>query len=182
VIRVLLGALLLVAASADASIDYEKLAGITAGLERREGHFVQHKYLASVDATLKSSGRYSFERDKMIRWLIEEPIRNELLLTADGLVDNPGAFGESSTGIAGNPAAAALGRMLFAILTADWEQLAEYFDIDGDLEGEHWQVTLTPRKQSLQASFTRIDLSGSKYPAEILLHETGGNWTRIRLE
>lgn len=178
----LAGLLLLLPSASPAAIDLSRLARLTADSERHEGRFVQDKYLASVDASLRSSGRYSYERGNLLRWRIEEPVSSELLLTAEGVVSNGSGDEAPWLETSGNPTAAAMGRVLFAVLIADWEQLSEYFELDGDLAGERWHVVLTPRDAILGEVFSSIELRGEKRPEEILLHETGGNRTRILLE
>lgn len=178
----LLGSLLLWALPVSAAIDIDRLAKLTADIEQREGRFVQEKYLASVDASLHSSGSYSFLRGRSLRWRIEKPVSSEVTVTADGTVSSHDPGGAALLSAADNPVGAALGKMLFAILTADWTQLAEFFEIDGTLSTARWQVELRPRDPALAAMFSHIELRGERFPTEILLHETGGNRTRIRLE
>ncbi len=55
-----------------------------------QGNFRQEKYLAVIDATLKSSGRYRYRRGESMRWQILEPVQSELLMTPDGLSNRQG--------------------------------------------------------------------------------------------
>jgi len=179
---VLLCGLLLLPLQLAAGVDLDRLAGLTANIEQREGHFRQEKYLAAVDTSLKSSGSYSFLPGRSLRWTIEEPVSSELLVTADGAVSSRDQGQVAQLNSAENPVAAELGKILFAMLTADWQRLAEYFEIDGDLADTRWQVDLKPRNAVLASVFTHVELRGERLPSEILLHETGGNRTWIRLE
>jgi len=81
-----------------------------------------------------------------------------------------------------NPAAAALGEIFFALLTADWAILESHVELSGNIDGDNWHAVLEPREQSTRLVFSRVELSGSKLLEKIVLHESSGDRTTIRLD
>ena len=174
--------LLALASAARADISFAQLAQITSTPERHRGSFEQEKYLAAVDASLRSSGVFDFERGKSIRWEILEPIASELLLTPDGISGRSGDQTLLELDAGANPAVAALGEVFFAVLTSDWDSLATRVELSGSIDGGSWHAVLVPKDDVAASVFTRLELFGKELLQKIVLHESGGDRTTIRLD
>lgn len=169
---------LLLSAGVRADISFAELTELSRAPARHEGRFTQEKYIRSVDASLHSNGKFAYRRGESIRWQTLQPIRSKLLLTPEGIRSDQGLLLQLDS----NPMAAAMGEVLFALLTADWDRLAEYFELSGNAAPPRWQAVLVPRKQALDQWFVRIELAGSALPEQIVIHERSGNRTTIRLD
>lgn len=178
----LVASLLALSFNARAEISFSQLAQITGMPEKHAGSFVQEKYLQAVDASLESSGVFDYERGKSIRWKILEPIQSELLMTPQGVSSTQNGEELLQLDTSANPAATLLGEILFAILTADWEILESYVELNGSIDGDNWHAVLQPLEQSARLVFKRVELSGSGLLEKIVLFESSGNRTTIRLE
>lgn len=174
--------LLVLAPAARADISFNLLAQITGTPERHRGSFEQEKYLAAVDASLRSSGVFDFERGKSIRWEILEPIESELLLTPEGISGRAGDEALLELDAAANPAVAALGEIFFAVLTSDWNTLATRVELSGSIDGGNWHAILVPKDEAAATVFTRLELFGNELLQKIVVHESGGDRTTIRLQ
>lgn len=179
---VLLVLLTLASMPARAEIDFLRLAQIAAAPDQLHGSFRQQKYLGALDTSLHSSGRFSFRRDESIHWEILQPIQNELIITPDGLSSRHGDDELLHLDAASNPGAAMLGEIMFALLSAQWSRLEQYFTLSGDIDGEHWHAVLEPRDAVIGQFFQRIELDGSAWLQVIVLHEQGGDKTTIQLD
>ena len=178
----LVAALLTLSFNARSEISFSQLAQITGMPEKHAGSFVQQKYLQVVDTSLESSGVFDYERGKSIRWEILEPIQSELLMTPTGVSSKQNGEELLQLDTSANPAAAALGEIFFAVLTADWEILESYVELSGSIDGDNWHAVLEPLDQSARLVFTRVELSGSGLLEKIVLHESSGDRTTIVLE
>lgn len=178
----LVAALLTLSFNARSEISFSQLAQITGMPEKHAGSFVQQKYLQVVDASLESSGVFDYERGKSIRWEILEPIQSELVMTPTGVSSKQNGEELLQLDTSANPAAAALGEIFFAVLTADWEILESYVELSGSIDGDNWHAVLEPLDQSARLVFTRVELSGSGLLEKIVLHESSGDRTTIVLE
>ena len=174
--------LLALSFSAGADISFEQLARITVTPERHQGSFEQEKYLAAVDASLQSSGIFDFERGRSIRWEILEPIRSEILMTPDGISSRAGGETLLELEASANPAVAALGEIFFAVLTSDWQALEAWVELSGSVADGSWHAILKPRAETTGLVFSRLELFGGELLKTIVLHESSGDRTTIRLD
>jgi hypothetical protein len=174
--------LLLLPLLARAEVGFEELAQLVESPVELQGSFVQQKYLAALDTSLESSGRFSFRRDESIRWEILQPIQNELVITPAGLSSRQGDDELLRIDASSNPGAALMGEIMFAVLSARWQRLAQYFDLSADIDGERWLASLRPRDAMIGQLFERVELRGAKCLEAIVLYEKGGDRTAIQLQ
>ena len=168
--------------TSNAAITFEQLAQISVAPEILEGQFSQEKYLSALDAGLVSSGKFKYERGNSIHWEILQPIRNKLIMTPDGISNQQDGSELLQLDINTNPTVAVLSEIFFAVLTAEWEKLARYFELSGTIDGEQWHAVLIPLDQAARQVFSQVELKGETLLKEIILHETSGDKTTIRLD
>ena len=166
---------------AQADISYERLAQLSLTPEFLEGSFSQEKYLGALDATLISTGAFTYQRGKSIRWEILQPIQSELVMTPTSISSKQDNQELMHLDTSNNPVARIIGDIFFTVLTTEWEKLAPYFELSGAIDGQKWHAVLLPIDQSVMQVFSRIELKGLELLEEIVLHEKGGNRTTIRL-
>jgi hypothetical protein len=167
---------------ANAGITFTQLAQVSTTPEKLEGRFNQEKYLAVLDAALISTGVFSYQRGKSIRWETLEPIHNELVMTPATITSKSDDGELLRLDRGSNPTAAALGKIFFSVLTAEWEVLSDYFELSGEIDGHQWHAILVPTEQTVKQVFSRIELKGEILLREIILYEKGGDRTTIRLD
>lgn len=167
---------------ARAEISFARLAQLVAAPDELQGSFRQQKYLGALDASLDSSGRFSFRRGESIRWHIVDPIDNELLITPDGLSSRQGDDELLRIDADSNPGVAIIGEIMFALLGAQWQRLAQYFELSGDIDGQQWHAVLQPRDAVVGQFVQRVELRGAEWLQVIVLHEQGGDKTTIHLD
>ncbi len=187
---VLLICLLLVPVITQAGLSFEQLEQLSRSPSTLNGHFNQTKYLSALDVTLSSSGVFSYQRGSAIRWETRQPIQNTLLMTPASIINRQGEQELMRLEMEENPAARVLGEIFFAVLTAEWQTLAAYFVLEGELgdalegewEGTQWHAVLRPVDSSVLQVVSRVDLVGDDLLREVVLHEQGGNRTTIRFD
>ena len=174
--------ILLLPLLAQAEISFMQLSRVASMPNELQGSFRQEKYLAVIDTLLKSSGRYSYRRGESIRWQILEPIQSELLMTPDGLSSRQGDDELLRLDANTHPGAAMMSDILFALLGAQWERLEKYFELSGSIEGQQWQAVLMPRDAIVGQRLSRVEMQGAGLLELVVLHEAGGDVTRIYLD
>lgn len=163
-----------------AELSYELLTQLTESPDQLQGEFKQEKYLAEFDTTLVSSGIFNYQRNEFIRWQTLMPIENELLMKPNSISSSQGGDDLISLKADKDPATKILTEIFFAVLTADWYALSDYFFANGDYQNNRdWQVKLTPREQTLKQAINHVELSGDNLMRKVVLHEKNGDITRI---
>ena len=181
--RYFLSALVLIFPLAvQAEITFTQLAQISATPEVLQGRFSQEKYLGALDAALISTGVFTYQRGKSIRWEILQPIQNELVMTPTTITNKQGNDELLRLDMGANPTAAVMGEIFFSVLTAEWEKLSDHFELSGEIEGQQWHAVLVPLDQAIGQIFSRIELKGENLLRVIILHENSGDRTTIRLD
>ena len=163
--------LVLVSPAVYAELSFKALGAIVQMPENLEGGFTQEKYLAALEASLISTGKFSYHENKLINWITLTPIKSSLLLTPDSISDESGA--ELSQG------SDVLSNVLFSVLTANWAGLSNYFDMSGSTTDENWQVILNPRDATIASVIERIELGGNRFIRELTLYDRSGDYTKI---
>ena len=165
-----------------ADITYERMAELTDSPAELSGSFKQQKYLSDFETHINSSGEFHYQRDQAIQWNTLSPIKNELQLTPDGITSKQGKKQLSALKSADHQAIKQINDIFFAVLTAQWDQLANYFELSGQETDGAWQITLTPKHASLQQGFQRLELSGDRLLRQAKMIEKNGDSTHIRFD
>ena len=139
-----------------------------------EGRFEQQRYLADLDTTLASRGHFVYERAERVVWVLEEPVKDRLVLTPDSAsaLDEPGSDDRRRDQVAA---------LFLRLLGGDWQALAERFEIAIDGDAESWRVTLTPRAAALRERIATIELRGGRYLEHLTLHAANDDVLEVRL-
>ncbi|WP_227369943.1 LolA family protein [Halomonas sp. M20] len=146
--------------------------------EALKGRFEQQRYLADLDTRLKSTGHFLYERDTRMVWVLETPVEDRLVFTAENAVNGTD---ENSAASAGNDRQRQqVGTLLLQLLQGDWQALQERFTLDVAGTNEAWQVTLTPKARALRQRFTRIELKGADYLDNVALYAANEDVLKVR--
>lgn len=140
-----------------------------------QGTFTQTKHLGILPKPILSSGRFSFHRNREVVWQTLDPIVSTLKFGADGIkVDQ----GNSSNTVTKNNMATTL---LTHLITGNFRQMEELFDITAKGSPKRWQLTLKPRDNNLKAFINEVRISGGAYSDQIFIEEPNGDTTQIKL-
>lgn len=162
------------------SAEYADISALMESHSSLQGRFDQVKYLAALEAEISSSGRFEYEHDKAIRWHTRDPIENLLTLTPRGILSEQDGKVLSRLDAQSNPVVSLFSDIFFGVMTADWQRLEHHFEMESRVTGADWHAILTPRAPEVESIVSRVELQGDRYLREIILHEAGGDWTRIR--
>lgn len=161
------------------ALSYQQLAVTTEHPDHLEGRFLQKKYLRALDTHIDSAGHFSYDQGQQIIWTTETPIESTMTVTPEGMVSSEGGEDILKLDAQEQPAVRIMNEIFFAVLTANWDRLDEYFTLTGSIEDKHWHAILTPKPQEMRKLITSVELSGSKLLEDVVLHESNGDRTRI---
>ncbi|WP_297811440.1 outer membrane lipoprotein carrier protein LolA [uncultured Methylophaga sp.] len=165
----------------NAELSYDLLDKLTDSPHTLQGDFRQEKTLGEIDAVIVSEGQFDYQRDEHIRWVTEKPIADELVMTPDLIISRQDGENALTIEADTNPTVKVMSTIFFAVMTADWYSLSDYFFANGQQSGQDWTVTLTPRNDVLKNSISSVELAGDKLLREITLLERNGDQTHIVL-
>nr|WP_298373142.1 outer membrane lipoprotein carrier protein LolA [uncultured Halomonas sp.] len=144
--------------------------------ETLEGRFEQQRYLADLNTRLNSTGHFLYERDARMVWVLETPIEDRLVFTAENAADSL----DEKAGAGSDRQRQQVGTLLLQLLQGDWQALQERFTLDVSGTNEAWQVTLEPKAKALRQRFTRIELKGADYLDNVALYAANEDVLRVR--
>lgn len=164
---------------ANAAITLEALAKYTGSPEKLTGDFKQDKYIQAFETHVLSSGHFKYLRDQSIHWNTDKPVANQMVMTPDKIASKQGDHELVVISVEANHLAKVLNQVFFAVLTAEWQTLDQFFDqrLQGKLED--WRVVLTPKSDDLKQVVTQVELAGGKFLTKVVLHEKSGDKTYL---
>ncbi|EYC51160.1 hypothetical protein AZ34_08735 [Hylemonella gracilis str. Niagara R] len=149
------------------------------------GQFEQVKRVQGFKNPLVSRGEFLVARDHGIVWHTLRPFESTLVVTRDRL-QNRQADGSVSSQLDARdePGLRAVNALLFALMAADLETLAQRFHIQGTVgdaaDAQDWRISLRPRDAALAQWLSRVELQGDRYLRGATLVEARGDESLIR--
>jgi hypothetical protein len=175
-------ALLLAAAGAQAAPPSAPVAAIQAMLAKPAqlcGRFEQTKQLAGMKKPLASSGRFCVVAGKGVLWRTLKPFVSTLRVSRDEIVQLQGERVAMRLAASQEPTVRMINGVLFSLLGGDLGQLDTLFEVDGQVNGKSWSVSLKARNPALARAIGAISLDGDAYVRKLHMVEQGGDRTDI---
>lgn len=159
----------------------EALLGNQSRLEHLEGRFQQSKYIADLETTLDSSGRFQFDAERGLQWQIVEPVPTRLRITPTEIIEEQDGEEVMRMDVDEQPMTRAISEVFFAIFGGDWDKLTERFRVESVATDGGWHFRLAPRDELLASYLETVELQGTDYLETLTLSESNGDRTRIQL-
>lgn len=161
------------------------LRGVHALLDKApvvKGKFEQLKTVQGFKRPLRSSGVFVAAHSKGIAWQVQQPFASTLIVTPDSLQsrDADGAL-SAQMNTSEEPALRTVNAMLFAVMSADVQQLEAMFEVSGQIQGQEWTLHLTPKDALLAGWLESIDVQGQAFVRRVVLQEVRGDRSEIHL-
>lgn len=142
-----------------------------------QGKFTQKRYLKSLDKPLQTSGRFVLQQSQGLLWYVEQPLKLQLRIRADGIAQyHPQQNrwintqqGKQNTQM----------KLFMAVFSGNTQELTKQFDIQLQGSAQSWKLLLTPKTLIIKQIFQHISISGGNMVQQIELHEKQGEKTLI---
>ncbi|AVS84399.1 hypothetical protein C8246_08095 [Paracidovorax avenae] len=139
--------------------------------------FTQTRQMAALKRPVVTTGRIVYSREHGVLWQIEKPYAMTYVLQDDKVVEI-GADGQRrERQVQG---LAEIGRVFRAVLSADTQALASYFDIAVQGTTAQWTLELKPRQPQMAQVMERIRITGDQFVQTLRMDEAGGDSTSLR--
>jgi hypothetical protein len=147
-----------------------------------QGQFEQTKTIKGFRNALVSHGEFLVARGQGVWWHTQQPFEATLVVTRTRL------FTRAADGTSANvmdaqaePGLRQVNELVFSLLSADLDALAERFEIDAQAVGATgWTLTLTPRDANVARFLAKATLTGDRFVQTVRIDEAHGDSTQIR--
>lgn len=146
------------------------------------GGFEQLKSVKGFKQPLRSSGDFIVARGKGIVWHVQQPFESVLVVKPDSL-QSRGSDGKVTMQMRAQdePVLRTVNAMLFAVMSANLAELAQHFEVTGQVNSKSWTLHLVPRDPTLAQWLSAVDLQGNQFVQEVKLQELRGDASMIRI-
>jgi len=147
-----------------------------------KGEFEQAKTLKGFRNALVSKGEFLVARGQGAWWHTQQPFESTLVVTRSRLFTrNPDGSTSSLMDAQAEPGVRQVNELVFALLAADIDVLADKFAVAAQPVGAAgWTVTLTPRDPAIAKFLARATLAGERDVQSVRIEEARGDTTQIR--
>lgn len=142
------------------------------------GRFEQTRYLADLDTSLVSRGRFRYQRDARVVWTLETPIDKRLVFTPRDAAELDAANGGEASGNDDRRRQQAA-ELLLRLLDGDWRSLEQRFEITLAGNAEAWSVDLVPHQKAVRERLESIHLAGGRYLETLGLHAANDDTLKV---
>ncbi|MES2611825.1 MAG: outer membrane lipoprotein carrier protein LolA [Pseudomonadota bacterium] len=146
------------------------------------GGFEQLKTVKGFKQPLRSSGDFVVARGKGIVWHVLKPFESTLVVRPDSL-QSRGSDGKLTLQMRAQdePVLRTVNAMLFAVMSANLAELAQHFEVTGQVAAKGWSLHLVPRDPTLAQWLASVELQGNQFVQEVKLQEARGDASVIRI-
>ena len=144
--------------------------------------FTQRKDIAAMKRPLLSNGRVLVSREHGVLWQLEQPLNMGYVLQADRIVEIAPDGTRRLRSAQDQPGLGQVARVFRALLNAQNEALAEYFDLRPLPAAQGWAIELKPRQPQLAQYLQSIRLSGKDFVESIRIDEASGDRSLIEFQ
>ena len=147
-----------------------------------KGEFEQTKTLKGFRNALVSKGEFLVARGQGVWWHTREPFETTLVVTKARLFTrNPDGSASNLADAQAEPGVRQVNELVFALLAADLDALAEKFTITAQPVGAAgWSLVLVPRDANVAKFLVRATLAGERDVQSVRIEEARGDTTLIR--
>ena len=147
-----------------------------------KGEFEQTKTLKGFKNPLVSKGEFLVARGQGVWWHTQQPFESTLVVTKTRLFTrNPDGSASNLMDAQAEPGLQQVNELIFSLLSADLEVLADKFAIVAQPVGATgWSLVLTPRDANLAKFLVRATLTGDRDVQTVRIDEARGDVTQIR--
>ena len=147
-----------------------------------QGRFEQAKTIKGFRNALVSHGEFMVARGQGVWWHTQQPFESTLVVTRTRIFTRAGDGTSANVADAqGEPGLRQVNELVFSLLSADLDALADRFAIEAQAVGAAgWTLTLTPRDANVAKFLARATIAGDRFVQTVRIDEARGDSTQIR--
>ena len=145
--------------------------------------FVQEKHLGMLEDVLISKGRFYYKKQDRLRWELTNPVSSGFAVNGKQAKRWDGKSGRTETfQVYQVPFIKLFTDQVFAWASADFKQLQKEYQITvlGEAPADLKLVPIRSQEKKYLAHFRIVFTADASHVNAVEVHETGGDFTRIR--
>ena len=145
--------------------------------------FVQERHLGMLEDVLISKGRFYYKKQDRLRWELTNPVSSGFAVNGKQAKRWEGKSGRTETfQVYQVPFIKLFTDQVFAWASADFKQLQKKYQIKvlGDAPADLKLVPIRSQEKKYLAHFRLVFSADASHVNAVEVHETGGDFTRIR--
>ncbi|MCL1892773.1 MAG: outer membrane lipoprotein carrier protein LolA [Holophagaceae bacterium] len=134
--------------------------------EALSGKFTQTREIKDAGITLKSEGVFSIHKAKGIKWTVEKPFQQTIVINPEAVVE-------------GGEVAKQMASIMGGLLIQDLDALQKFFVVKRTIKGNGFEINLKTTDETIAKIFSEIYIKGRKYVDIAILYNPQGDKTTI---
>lgn len=148
-----------------------------------KGNFEQSKKIKIIKNPLKSYGTFTLANSRGLLWRTSRPMISTIRISKDDIASISEGKKIIFVSMKDQPALQVIGKILFAIFSADVDELQRHFQFSQvHTIPKAWSATLKPNDSNVAKIINYIDISGGMTVRKLTLFETNGDSTTITFQ
>ena len=146
-----------------------------------KGRFTQSKKIRVIKKPLKSEGNFVLLKDKGVLWRTFKPRVVSVRVFHDEIAEIKDGRPTVIVSAKDQPALGLIGKVLFAVFSADIKELKRHFDFTRAAlkDPGGWEVSLRPRDAMIAKVIDGVEAAGTGTVESLTIHEVNGDVTSI---
>lgn len=143
-----------VANVADLKAKMQKAASTVTSIQ---SDFTQEKYMAVMANSMKSSGKFYYEKSDKVKLEYLVPFKQNLIMNGDKLMMEMNGK-KNVLNAAANPMANELKKVISACMSGDISNMGVNYNLEFFQDGEFYMIKITPKSADIQKFAQQVDL------------------------
>lgn len=143
-----------VANVADLKAKMQKAASTVTSIQ---SDFTQEKYMAVMANSMKSSGKFYYEKSDKVKLEYLVPFKQNLIMNGDKLMMEMNGK-KNVLNAAANPMANELKKVISACMSGDISNMGANYNLEFFQDGEFYMIKITPKSADIQKFAQQVDL------------------------
>ncbi len=134
-----------------------KMQVAAAGVNSIQSDFAQEKYLSAMGNSMKSSGKFYYQKSDKVKLEYLVPFKQNLVMNGNKLVMELNGK-KNAMDASANPMAAELKKVITACMSGDITSIGENYKLEFFQDGSLYLVKITPQSADIQKFAQTVDL------------------------
>lgn len=141
----------------DVSLLKQKMQAAAAKVHSIQSAFTQEKYMSVMANTMKSTGKFFYEKGDKVKLEYVTPFKQNLVMNGNALIMEMNGK-KNKLDATANPMAAELKKVISACMSGDINNIGQNYKMDFFEDGDTYLVNITPQTDDIKKFAEKVEL------------------------